>query len=278
MNSDHRPSFALRSVFKVFIGVLVVVQLFPLLVIILTGLRSPASVLREGIFSLSDFGLANFKILFEQHAMVKSLLSSLVIGVSSAFLGVVIAAALAFACTHLHFRYSKQVILMFVCFRLVPPAALVIPLFVLMSHANLNDTHTGLILAHTGINLPFALWLMLPFFRSVPPEMIQAAQVDGLSSLDTFWRIVLPIVAPGLMVAGIFCFLLSWNDFLLALVLAGSQVQTAPLLVNGFMTGFGPEWGSMAAASLVLLTPVFILSFLLQKHIVSGLSAGSVKS
>jgi multiple sugar transport system permease protein len=276
--ASRSPTSIGRVGLQLAVAGLIVMQLFPLAVVILTGLREPVAVLRDGMFALSGLGLKNFDEIFVNHGMLQALWSSFVVATCSAGISVLASGSLVFACTQFRFRPAMPIILGFVCFRLVPPAALVMPLFVLMKYFAMNDTHLGLVLAHASLNLPFCVWLLFPFFRAIPNEIRQAAEVDGLGSFDKLWRIFLPLVLPGLMVAGIFSFLLSWNDFMMSLVLAGSAVKTAPLVVNGFMTGFGPEWGNMAAASIVILLPVFLLSFSLQKHIVGGLTDGGVKS
>ncbi len=252
-------------------------QLFPLLVIVLTGLRSPVSLMEFGVFSLQGLGWEAFQTLFSEHEMLSALGSSVLISSTASFLSVVAAAAFSYACTQLRFRLGGGLLLAIVGTRLIPPAALILPLFILLKSWSLTDSHLGLILAHTALNIPFCVWLLVPFFRAIPAEIGQAAEVDGMTPFQKFRLVFLPLALPGLMVAAVFSFLMSWNDFLLSLVLAGSAVKTAPLLVNGFMTGFGPEWGSMAAASLLMLVPVFALSWLLQGRIVGGLTAGGVK-
>ena len=268
---------ATKLVVGVLAGVLLFHQVTPLVVLILTGLREPIAVMRDGIFSLSGLSLRQFVDLFRDHGMASSLLDSLLIAIVSSAMAVLAASAFVFSCTQLKLPGATPLILGFVCFRLVPPAALIMPIFVLLRGVGLGDTRLGLILVHSSINLPFAMWLLVPFFKAIPEDLRSAAEIDGLGPLDCFWRVYLPLIAPGLALAGIFCFLLSWNDFLVALVLAGSDVKTAPLLVNGFMTGFGPEWGLMAASALVVMTPVFILSYFLQRYFRAGLSDGAVK-
>ena len=259
------------------VAVIVVHQMFPLAVLVLTGLREPIAVMRDGIFASTGWSLGQFFSLFSEHNMGRALVHSWTIALVSSSAAVLFGAALVFACTQLVLPGSRALLLSFVCFRLVPPAALIIPIFVFLNVVGLADSMVGMILVHTAMNLPFGIWLLYPFFRAIPADIRHAAEVDGLHPLTMFWRIHLPLVAPGAAAAGIFCFLLSWNDFLLALVLAGSNVRTAPIVVNGFMTGFGPEWGLMAASALVILVPVFVLSFVLQRFLASGMTEGSVK-
>jgi multiple sugar transport system permease protein len=267
----------LRAVFLCALVALVTHQILPLIVLVLTGLRLPIAVMRDGIFATTGWSWHHFAALFRDHGLGLSLVDSLVIACGSAGLAVLAAGAFVYSCTQLRLPGSFSLVLGLVCFRLIPPAALIMPLFVLFKLAGLNDTLLGLMLVHTAINLPFAIWLLYPFFKAIPEDLRHAAAVDGLGPFACFWRIYMPLVAPGLAVASIFCFLLSWNDFLIALVLAGSKVKTAPLLVNGFMTGFGPEWGLMAASALVVLVPVFVLSYFLQKFLTDGVGDGAVK-
>jgi multiple sugar transport system permease protein len=279
MRKDQRSALTVLGLLLLIgLWVLIAIQLLPLLVLLLTGLRIPVAVMRDGIFAASGWSLGNFVSLFSDHGMADALLDSLLIALGSAVLAVFAAASFVFSCTQLQLKAAVPLVIGFVCFRLVPPAALVMPLFVLLKLLGFDDSILGLTAVHTAVNLPFCIWLLYPFFKAIPADLRYAAEIDGLGPWSLFWRIHLPLVMPGLMVAGIFSFLLSWNDFLLALVLAGSDVKTAPLLVNGFMTGFGPDWGSMSAAALVVMVPVFVLSFLLQKHIAGGIGDGAVKS
>jgi multiple sugar transport system permease protein len=256
---------------------LLIFQLFPVVILALTGLRSPAALLEYGVFSLKGLGVDGFTSLFTSHEFLDSMGNSLFVSTASAFLSVMVSASLTFACTRLRIAHGGLLLMSVVSTRLLPPAALVLPLFLLLKDLSLADTRLGLILAHTAFNIPFCVWLLVPPFRAVPGELEQAAEVDGLTLAQRFWLIFLPLVTPALMVAGVFSFLMTWNDFLFSLVLAGSRVKTAPLVVNGFMTGFGIEWGSMAAASLLMLVPVCAFAWVLQKKVVSGITDGGVK-
>lgn len=266
-----------RVIVLTFLAMLLLFQLFPIGVIALTGLRSPAALMEHGVFSFQGIGFEGFVTLFTDHGFLSALLSSLSIAGAAAIISVAVSASLTFACVRLRLAHGKALLISVVSTRLLPPAALILPLFLLLKELDLADTHLGLILAHAAFNIPFCVWLLVPSFRAVPPELEQAAEVDGLSAFLRFWLIFLPLVMPALMVAGVFSFLMSWNDFLLSLVLAGSRVKTAPLVVNGFMTGFGIEWGSMSAASLLMLVPVCAFAWILQKRVVSGMTDGGVK-
>jgi multiple sugar transport system permease protein len=183
----------------------------------------------------------------------------------------------AFALARIEFRFKAAFKGAILAARLLPPVALAVPLFLLVTRLGLADTRMGLALAHSAFNLPFAIWLLTPFFAGIPKELEEAATVDGFTRFQIFRIVYFPLALPGVLVASLFCFLLSWNDFLFSLILAGSATKTAPLAVNGYMTGFGPEWGPMTAASVVVLVPVFVLSLFLQRSLVGGIQSGGIK-
>jgi multiple sugar transport system permease protein len=257
--------------------IVVAIQVFPVLLILLTSFRKQVSLLQHGPFSLDGLFWGNYRQVLVTDEFLRYMGTSSLVALASTLISIATGSLAAYALTRFSFWGRKSLSVGILCARIIPPVALAVPLFLLLKQAGLTDTLAGLVLAHTTINLPFAIWLMMPFFESLPRELEEAAEMDGCSKLQVFRIIFLPLALPGLMVAGIFCFLLSWNDFLFSLILAGSDTKTAPLVVNGYMTGFGPEWGPMTASSMLIMFPVFLFSLLLQKHIVAGLSAGGVK-
>jgi multiple sugar transport system permease protein len=161
--------------------------------------------------------------------------------------------------------------------RMVPPVAIGIPLLTTMSFLGLTDTSLGLALAHTTISLPLSIWLMASFFEAVPNELDEAAKIDGCSRLGALWRVVLPVTSGGIAVTAIFAFLASWNEFLFALLLTSIHAQTTPIVIANFQTQFGLDWGAMTALATLYSLPVILLTFVLQRYIVAGLTLGAVK-
>lgn len=266
-----------RFLFVLPVLLLALIQIFPVVVIVLTSLKTPVALLEWNLFSLSGFDFSNYtRVLFEDD-LLTPLFNSLVVASSSTLLSVGAAAMAAFALARIEFRFKKTFAGAVLVARLLPPVALAVPLFLLITNLSLADTKLGLTLAHSTFNLPFAIWLLMPFFAAIPRELEEAAAIDGFTRFQTFRLIFFPLALPGLLVASMFCFLLSWNDFLFSLILAGSETKTAALAVNGYMTGFGPEWGPMTAASVVVLAPVFFLSLLLQRSLVGGIQSGGIK-
>jgi multiple sugar transport system permease protein len=134
-----------------------------------------------------------------------------------------------------------------------------------------------LIITYLSFALPFAIWLMAAFFNTIPIELEDAARIDGCSRLGSLWRVVLPLIAPGMAAASVYAFLLAWNDFALALVLTSREAKTLPLMVMAFFTSEGVEWGPMSAAVTVALLPPILFVILMQKHLAKGLTMGAVK-
>ncbi len=162
--------------------------------------------------------------------------------------------------------------------RMFPPIAIVIPLLIMYSYLHLVDTYWGLILIYGAVTFPFAVWLMRSFFQEVPREIAEAAVVDGCSQWGAFFKAVLPQVRGGLAATTLFVFILNWSDFVLALVLSGEKVETAPVFLNGLQSaGAGQEYGPQAALGLILIIPPAILGLAIQRYLVRGLTFGAIK-
>jgi multiple sugar transport system permease protein len=161
--------------------------------------------------------------------------------------------------------------------RMAPPIAFTIPFFLFYRWIGLLDTVTGLVLVYTSFNLPLVIWMMQPFFETVPRSLEEAALVDGAKIRTIFIEIVLPMVAPGVAATAILCFLYAWNDFFFALILTRTNARTAPVAVVNFMNYEGWEWGKIAAGGSLVMAPVLIFSLAVRRYLVSGLTAGAVK-
>jgi multiple sugar transport system permease protein len=162
--------------------------------------------------------------------------------------------------------------------RMFPPIAVIIPVLFLWTYLHLFDTRVGLILIYGAVTFPFVVWLMKSFFDEVPREISEAAIVDGCTQFGAFRKSVLPLVKGGLATTALFVFILNWSDFLIALVLSGNNVVTAPVFLSQITSAAtGEEFGSRAALGVILITPPMLLSILIQKHLVRGLTFGAIK-
>jgi multiple sugar transport system permease protein len=160
---------------------------------------------------------------------------------------------------------------------MIPPVAIVTAWFVMFQAAGLLATYPGLILAHVTINLPMGLWLMSAFIREVPRELEEAAAIDGAGPAGTFFRVVLPVVAPGLVATAILVFIFSWNEFPIALNLTAKDTQTVPVAIAKFAQEFEVKHGAMAAGAVLSTLPALLLLMVGQRYIVRGLTAGALK-
>jgi ABC-type glycerol-3-phosphate transport system permease component len=160
-----------------------------------------------------------------------------------------------------------------------PYVLVLIPFYVLMSNLNLVDTHVGLILTHTSLTLPFALWMLTGYFNAIPMELDQAALIDGCSRFGVLFRILYPVAIPGLVVAGFFAFVVSWGDYLFVSILSQSnETQTLPIGLQTFMSSLEVQWGLITAGTVLAIVPTVIFFSIVQRRLVSGLTAGAVKS
>jgi multiple sugar transport system permease protein len=157
------------------------------------------------------------------------------------------------------------------------PIVLALPIYLLAMQANLLDTHLVLILIYLTFNLPIVVWICTDQFKSIPPDLEQAARLDGADQFTIFRRIYLPLGAPGIAVSAIFSFIFSWNELLYALVLTRRAAQTAPVVATSFMSGYELPWGKIMAAGTVIVLPVTIFALIVSRHMVRGLTMGATK-
>ena len=161
--------------------------------------------------------------------------------------------------------------------RMVPPVSFIIPFVIIFGNLGLKDTQLSLIITNTFFCLPFAIWVMKPFFDGVPSELEDAARIDGCDKIQLFFRVLLPIVKPGITAAAILSFLFSWKEFLFALVLTATKAKTLPIGLTDFFIDEYIEWNRLAAASTISIIPAIIFVVLFQRYLIRGMLAGSVK-
>jgi multiple sugar transport system permease protein len=161
--------------------------------------------------------------------------------------------------------------------RMLPPVAVVIPIYVLFQRLSLLDTRTALIITYLAVNLPIVVWLMRDYFQTIPLELEECAQIDGASRYRTFWSIVLPLAVPGLVATYLFVLVFAWNEYLLALFLSGADSQTLPLTIAAQNATRGPQWWYMSVLILIMIIPVIAIAIALERYIARGLLVGAVK-
>lgn len=267
--------------------VLVVWTVFPFFWILLTSLKSPQDMLAVPPQFVFAPTLDNYAALVvgEQRGQYAStrpdfplfFLNSMIISIGAVALSLVAGIPAAYALARFDFPMKNALAFIFMSFRFVPFIAFVIPLYLLYQRVGLYNTHIGLILAYQLISLPFTIWMLRSFFMEIPTEIQEAAKIDGCSWLGVLTRVILPLSLPGIAVTVILGFMFCWNAFNYPLMLAGRQ--TFPVTVGAiqFISYEQVLWGHMAAATIVAALPQLLLSLMVQKYIVRGLTMGAVR-
>ena len=208
----------------------------------------------------------------------RALLNSTIVSVAVAAICVVLGGCAAYALARYRFRGSYLLLVFYVLTRLVPPVALMIPMFLMMRQLGLLDSLGSLILIDCGIALPMVVWMLRSYFLTLPRELEEAAWIDGCGRPRAVLHVVLPLAVPGLVAAGVFSFLTAWSDFVYpAVLLREESVQTVPLLLAEFASGVFVERGIMTAAGIVSLLPPIIFALIFQRYLMQGLAAGASK-
>jgi multiple sugar transport system permease protein len=230
------------------------------------------------IYFPSPFTWQNYRALLFESLFPYWFRNSFVVATAVTALTLVLASLGGYALARLRFPGRKSMASGVLILYLVPPALLFIPLYRVLSELGTINTHWSLILAYLTITVPFATWLLIGFFRSIPSELEEAALIDGASRVQAFLRIVLPLAAPGIAAAAIFSFTLSWNEFLYALIfIQDESLMTIPVGLNLLIYGDVFHWGMLMAASVLTTVPVVALYIFVQRGMVQGLTAGAVK-
>jgi len=262
-------------------GLLIVVwAAFPLIWMVSLSFKSPATFQTSSGFWPQDWTWDNYSTVFQDELFTSALRNSFGIAIIATVLSVIIAMFAAYAIARLDFRGKKVLLSMALGIAMFPVAALVGPLFNMWRGLGIYDTWIGLIIPYLTFALPLSIWTMSAFFRQIPWEMEQAAQVDGATAWQAFRKVIIPLAAPGVFTTAILTFFFCWNEFLLATSLTSTdRARTVPAALS-FFTGasqFESPVTAIMAASVVVTIPVVILVLLFQRRIVAGLTSGAVK-
>lgn len=271
-----------RDIGKVLINafalLLVLSYALPYIYLLMTSLKPAADVQQiPPRFFPEAISLENFREVLGTATLPKAFLNSLVVAVLTTILSLILAVPAAYVAT----QYRRPVTVMFLLFalitRMVPAVSLGVPLFQLLKSVGLLDTTTGLVLAHTSTAVPLALLLMAAFFEGIQKELEEAARMDGCTRFQAFMKIILPVMKSGIAITALFSFIASWNEFLYALLLTSENSKTAPIVIAEYNSVYGLAWGPMTAAAVLYSLPVIIVTLVLQKQIIGGLTFGAVK-
>lgn len=258
--------------------VICLITLFPILWILAQSLKGYFDTIAVPPRIFFTPVLDNFRQVLQRRGFLQALSDSLTVALGSSLLGLFLGTPCGYALARIRFRGSDSVGFFLLITRMVSPIVIIIPLNRLFAVIGLMDTHTGLILAHTFINIGLVVWMMRGYFGDIPESLEEAARIDGCSTVAAFWRVALPTAAPGLAASGIFCFLFSWNEFMFALTLTSRAVRTSPVFVSSEFIGYlAVEWGLLSASGMLIVLPMLIFVVAIQKNLIRGLTMGAVK-
>ena len=265
-------SYAILLTFLLFV-------IFPFYWMTVTSFKSEEQMRSlVSMFWPSPFATENYSQLLNKTDFVAWFKNSVIVSVSSTLLATAIGTIGAYALARLRFFGRAFMASAVLITYLVPPSILFIPLYAQIRNLGMADSLTGLIAAYPSFTVPFVTWLLMGYFESIPEELEEAAMIDGATRFGAFYRIVLPLAAPGLLAAGLYAFTQAWNEFLYALVfITDVKLRTLPVGLSSFITGDVYGWGYLMAGAVLTTLPVIAAYIYLQKYMVEGLTAGGVK-
>jgi multiple sugar transport system permease protein len=263
------------------IVVAVLYTALPLLWMLSTSFKKRIDIISSPVVWFpSSPTLHSYWSLFVEHPFLQYLLNSFLVAASVTLLSMALGTLAGYALARTAFPKGVKRGLGFwiLSQRMVPPVVMIIPLYLMFNHVNLLNTRTALVIGYTEFNLPFVIWMTRSYFADLPRELEESALVDGDSRWGAFWKIALPLAKPGLIATAMFCFLLAWNELLFALIFTDTiQSNTLPIGIASLITQLEVDWSQICAAGSVASLPIVVLAFIVQKHIVRGLTFGAVK-
>ncbi|RKX85112.1 MAG: hypothetical protein DRP57_04505 [Spirochaetes bacterium] len=267
----------LKFLFYIVITTIVVLWAFPILWIILSSLKTDNQIISQNLIFIFKPTIANYYKIFTSHNFNRFLVNSSLVALGTT----VIVFLSAFPASYSMSRYKTggdTMNLGILVTRIAPPAAVLMPFFIIFRYLSLINTLWALILVNISLNLSFALLLLRSFIDEIPVSIEEAAEIEGASLFQRLVLLIFPLARSGIITTSIFTFIFTWNEYLFAMVLCSSQkVKTLPVAAGDFVTAYAIEWGPVFASGTLILLPILVLTFFVQKYIVKGLTIGAVK-
>ena len=260
----------------VLITIAMFIMLIPIVWIALASLKSTVEVFQLRLFFQPT--LENFRTVFEPpYELGPKLWNSTIVATVTVLLAIPIATMAAYSFSRFRLKGETTMLVLILATQFVPAVVIILPFFVMFRDLGLIDTRIGLILVNLAIVMPFAIWMIKGFIDGIPIDTEEAAMVDGSSRLQVIRNIVLPMAAPGLFTAGIFCFIIAWNEFLFALILTQREAVTLPIGLQLFRAEEGDLWNLLSAAGIIIMAPMFVLALSIRRYFVQGMTMGAVR-
>ncbi|PKL14710.1 MAG: carbohydrate ABC transporter permease [Spirochaetae bacterium HGW-Spirochaetae-8] len=258
--------------------VVTIFSIFPFIWTISSSFKNDVEVIAyPPTFIPKEFTFSAFVAIFKEYNFGKYFLNSFIVALGATLISLFVGSLAAYSFSRLRFPGDNLLLIALLGSMMLPTIVLIIPIFIIFERLSLIDTHFGLILANCCSGVPLVAWMMRGFFSSIPGELEDSAIVDGCSYFGAFFRILLPISAPGLAASAIFIFLIVWNEFIFALIFTNETAKTLPVITSEFIGVFEISWNRLAAAGVVTAIPILIFILIFQKWLISGLTQGAVK-
>ena len=272
----HHQSRLTRVIQGVLIFITALAILAPIYWMVAAAFKPYSEVFQGRLFFTPT--LKNFSAIMQPpYEIHKKFFNSTVVALITVFVAVPVATMAAYSFSRFRIRGEKTIFMAIVSTQFIPSVIILLPFFILFRDLRLLDTRTALILVNLSFVIPYAVWMIKGFIDAIPLDTEEAALVDGSTRLEVIRNIVIPMAAPGLITAGIFCFIVGWNEFLLALIVTSRDAVTLPVGLALFNTEQGDLWQLISATGLLIMLPMFVLGFVIQKHFIQGSTSGAVR-
>jgi len=264
-----------RTLRTVLLILIVIIYLSPLYWIFTTAFKSRAEMF-SNIFTISEFTLENFEEA-SRYGAFEAIKNSIIVTVGGVILALILSVFAAYAFSRFPVKGKNILMFYILSTRMMPPITLVIPIFIMFQKIGLKGTYAGLILMYATISLPFSIWMIKSFIDDIPRDVDQAALLDGHSLSYILFKIIIPMVMPGIIASMVFAAITIWNEFVFALLLSSLDTRPTSVLLSSIRGERGFNWGRIAAIEVVYILPIIIFVFLVQKHLLRGLTFGTVR-
>ena len=251
--------------------------LFPIAWMLMLALKSQLDAFAYPPLLIFEPTLEHFSAIFQDREFLEAIANSIIISSGSVFFAMLFAIPATFALTIMQRRARRNALLTILLIRTAPGMIYLLPYFVVYSRLGLLDTHMALIIIYLIFNVPLIIWTLMPVWSAVPRELRESGMIDGASLWQILFLIELPLVRIGIIASGIVAFLFAWNEFLFAVVITANDSVTLAVAITRYMGYEGTEWGKLAAAAAVMMLPGIVFGFLIQRYMITGLTAGAIK-
>lgn len=271
-------TYSERLVLIIGIVCTVLASVFPFLWFVLTSLKSQIQVEAIPPIWWPDGSIEFYQRALIDHQLIEFIWNSMIVASATTLISLLIATPAGYALARIRLQGKVWILGGLLCVAMFPQIVIAGPVWKILEQIGGLNTHWGLVLPYVTLTLPLAIWIIATFFKELPLELEEAAQIDGCTSLQALWKVMLPLAAPGIFTAAILTFIYAWNEFFFALlILTDPTKQTLPVGIALFQGEFTMPWGEIAAASIIATLPLILLVLIFQRGIISGLSAGAVK-